>query len=169
MLNHDFFSNYSKSKFSKKIAQHFHSPSHSREFLSTAWASTNFLEWMCKRRYHTIYPLVAQAFTIANQISPIIPPKTMAAGAGSLNHMPPTKLVAVTTTHQGSFPRGEPFWSASSMYPISQSRYTAVYTRPTADAFTPRRQEVTDGCLLRDFHRPIVPVWMNWPGEKMAI
>lgn len=55
------------------------------------------------------------AFTTPNQTIPMTPPKIIAAGAGSLNHMPPTKLVAVITTHQGSLASDEPLWYASSM------------------------------------------------------
>lgn len=38
----------------------------------------------------------------AYHVNPIIPPSRIATGAGILNHIPPTKLVAAMTTNHGS-------------------------------------------------------------------
>lgn len=54
---------------------------------------------------YTSLLLNAQVVTTLYQMSPITAPNTIATGGFIPNHIPPTKLVVVTTTHQGSVAR----------------------------------------------------------------
>ncbi len=141
-----------------------------KSLLHRDWGRGRFTRWMQMQifsaRKHPCLRIHLH-LTIAYQIIPITPPSKIAVGAVRLNHIPPTKLVAVITTNQGSASRLLPFVNSSLTYPIRHNRYTAVYTKPTAEALIPRRRAVTQRCLRMVFQMPTVAVWRIRPGRKM--
>jgi hypothetical protein len=98
---------------SQRLLRYFHSQItvHVRyayeRFIKRLQVQQDFSDQIETTPYHTI---------------PITPPSRIATGADTPNHRPPTKDVAVTTTHHGSPPRGEPDLKSAPTYPISKSR-----------------------------------------------
>jgi len=109
-----------------------------------------------------------QARTTPYQTKPITVPRTIASGGGTLKCMPPTYVVAMMTTHQGSRPKLPPSCTSLSRYPISKSLYTAVKTSPTAVAWMPLSPAFT-ACMPRTVDQsPMKPVCSHRPGVKIA-
>lgn len=102
--------------------------------------------------------------TIANRSIPMTPPNSIATGGLTRNHATATNAVAVMATSQGSVPSGNPPCIVAVRYPICHNLYTAAYTSPTADAFTPRRIDRNHFRERKMRHKPVNPTTISMPG-----
>ena len=104
--------------------------------------------------------------TTPHHATPAPAPATIANAGGTFHHFTPEYVMPTTTTHHGSPPRLLALFPCLSQ-PISQRRYTAVKTRPTAVEFTPRRAEMTEGFVRRARQRAWKPRERVRPGRKI--
>ena len=105
--------------------------------------------------------------TTPYQHRPNIAPPTIPTHVSTPNHAVLVYAKTAVTTHHGSAPKLIPFSWLGVRYPISQSRYTAVKTRPTAAALTPRINAITMDRERIAPQRAWKPNAKISPGEKI--
>jgi hypothetical protein len=108
-------------------------------------------------------------WTTPYQIIPNSAPLIIATGGGVPNHFDEMKDTAEMRTNHGSLSRGLPCCDSLLINPILQSRYTAVYTKPTAPHSTPLSAEFSSGFVRIFLQIGRHAVLMRIPGKNIAI